>query len=136
MTIEFTVLSDLTLVVSVVYGGITDADLRQHFELLRADEAFMPEFDLLSDCRYITENLVTHKTIQEETMNSPYLPTARRAMLVERALERARGHQYGLYSSATEDHFLLTDDTATAIRWLGHEAHAERIMNYINLFKI
>lgn len=123
MAIAYSILSDLKLVVSRAWGRVTDEDLTEHFRVLTADSLFDHAYDLLSDCRYITENLVTHKGIQYETSKSPYLPSARRVLLVQTALQKARGRQFSIYSSETENHFLLTDDPDHAISWLGHEAH-------------
>ncbi len=128
MTIEYSILEDLELVITQTYGAVTDEQVVEHFRILSQDPKFKPNFLLLSDIRYITQNTITEENLKSEAKLSPYDRKTMRVILVKRSQERKKANQYGVHSTQSNAYYRVTDDIDDALSWLGIDQQAGLIL--------
>ncbi|PCJ60029.1 MAG: hypothetical protein COA79_09495 [Planctomycetota bacterium] len=121
MTIEYTILKDLHLVIIFTFDKVNDQASRKIFEEISRDDDFSPDFNQLSDARFITENMVTADGLRVVAQVSPFSKISKNALLVNRDLEKGRANQYGIFSTESNEFFLVTTELDYAVKWLGHE---------------
>lgn len=69
------------LVISRLWGAVTDREVYEHNQKLRSDPRFDPTYRQLTDLTGVTEIVVTTGMINETSLDQFFAPGTRRAMV-------------------------------------------------------
>lgn len=107
------------LIVSTLYGTLTDADLHRGLAALAADPAFDATFDHLVDGCGITQLEVTTAGVRVAAQTDRFAATSRRAIVVSGDAPYGVARMYQCLAPGDPDRLLVTRDPDEARRWLG-----------------
>ncbi|WNO10567.1 hypothetical protein [Teredinibacter sp. KSP-S5-2] len=123
MTIEYTILEDLELVVSRVYGTFTNDELYNHFSVLASDRRFCPRYSL----RYVSQMQVTPDGIKQAAKRKPFDSLSATVLLIPSSYEKGMAHFWGVLSTSSNAYFYVTDNVDDALERLGISAKKPNI---------
>src|SRR5688572_19219801 len=78
------------LVIGRAWGIVTGDDIHRHYDRLRADPDFSPEYRQLADLRDVERVEADSASVQREARRRTFSPSAKRAFVVQEA------HVYGM----------------------------------------
>ena len=106
------------LVVSTLYGHLTDRDLAVGVAALRADPAFDSTYDQLVDASAVTQLDVTTQGVRESARTDPFSDQSRRAIVVSDDAAYGLARMFQSMNTLEPDHGFITRDLDEAVRWL------------------
>ena len=107
------------LVISQAWGALTDDDVREHFQALRADPLFDPTYRQLIDMTGITEDLVAITTKQHESRNQVFAPGVRRAWVASGDYTFGMARMYAVAAEGQGQNIGVFRARREAEEWLG-----------------
>ena len=114
------------LIVITYVGAISFDDIRRIQTLAKQDRAFDPLFSVLLDGSHADLSAITDDDLMSIAMNTPMDLTARRAFVVNSAVNRGMAQQFYSLSElrGRSFPFALFDNLEAAIRWIATPASA------------
>ena len=119
MPAEYLIDVERKLVVSRAWGALTDADVREHYQALRADPLFDPTYRQLVDITGITNDLVDTGTKQQASQNQIFLPGVRRAWVASQDYTYGMARMYAVAGESKGQTIGVFRDRSEAEEWLG-----------------
>ena len=120
MPTEFTVHSQLSVVVSRGSGVFTHADFLDHMARVGADPQFHPDLNHIVDCRPITKMDLTQKQIMDLAGRSIFSARSRRAFVVSSDLQYGLTRMFAAYREIKAgQEVMVFQDLPAALAWLG-----------------
>ena len=106
-------------------GVLTDAEMLAHPQELLSDSDFDPSFDQIVDATTFSRLDVTTDAIMTLAEHSPFLPTSRRALVIESDMQFGLARQYLLFVDGDMKrlHAFRTMEDAEA--WLDDKADVQ-----------
>lgn len=111
------------LVISQAWGALTNDDVREHYEALRADPLFDPTYRQLVDMTGITEDLVDINTKRQASQNQIFAPGVRRAWVASEDYTFGMARMYAVAAESQGQTIGVFRARSDAEEWLG--LHAE-----------
>ena len=108
------------------WGDVTDQDLRELYDRIRADPAFDPSYSQLCDLRSVTGMTPSIETLRFLAQSRIFLPTAKRAYVVGREVDFALARLFQAYSEAEGGTVEVFRNKSDAEAWLGLSAEGKR----------
>jgi hypothetical protein len=109
----------LRLVRTHEWGVLTDEDLRGLYEQIRVDPAFEPSFRQLCDLREVTKITASVETLRSLAQTHIFVPGARRAFVVGRAVDFGLARLFQAYSEVEGQTVEVFRQIDEAEAWLG-----------------
>jgi hypothetical protein len=107
------------LVLSLGWGILSDADIREHYRQLRDDPAFDPAFRQLADIRDVSRVEASIPTIRDEARTWTFAPEARRALVARSDAPYGLARLFAAYWALEGGAVEVFRDLDDAARWLG-----------------
>ena len=107
------------LVISQAWGALTNDDVREHFQALRADPLFDPTYRQLVDMTGITEDLVDINTKRQESQNQIFVPGVRRAWVASGDYTFGMARMYAVAAESQGQTIGVFRARSDAEKWLG-----------------
>ena len=107
------------LVTSRAWGALTDDDVREHNQALRADPLFDPTYRQLVDMTGITEDLVDTTTKRRESQNQIFVPGVRRAWVASQDYTFGMARMYAVAAESQGQNIGVFRARSDAEEWLG-----------------
>jgi hypothetical protein len=131
MPCDYEIDTDLRLVRTRGWGVLTCADLTANRLQMSQDPAFRSDFSQLADLREVTVIDLSAGDIRELASDSPFVPEARRALVVATDVAFGLARMYGTYREtiSSEDQIRIFRNIRDAEQWLGlpaPNAHAAK----------
>lgn len=119
MTIEYTILKELELVVSRVYGIFTDEELFNHFTKLASDRRFNPSYSRLTDLRCVTHLAVTPGGLRMAAGELPFSQESMTALVITPVFAKEMASLWGVTATSSNAYYLITENLDDALTWFG-----------------
>jgi hypothetical protein len=123
---EYRIDPEKEIVFSHGRGCLTDEDLIDHQNRLRADPLFKPHFRQLADFRAVTRVEVKSDTIRRIARANPFGRGARRAAVVDTALKYGFVRMFEILTDEDLHEIRICADMAEARTWLGLDPEPAR----------
>jgi hypothetical protein len=107
------------LVISRLWGVVTEDEVRDHNRRLRTDPAFDPGYRQLADMRAITESRVGTDLINETSVDHFFTPGTRRAFVTATDANFGMARKYASQAEAEGQTIEVFRDLHRAEEWLG-----------------
>jgi hypothetical protein len=107
------------LVVSLLTDPVTDADVYDHNERLRADPRFDPNFIQLADMSGVTEILVTTGVIVDTARDQFFNPGVPRAFVATEDASYGMARMFATHAELLGQTIKVFRDRKEAEEWLG-----------------
>jgi hypothetical protein len=105
---------------SYMSGVFTDQELREHYELMRADPAFDPRFAQLCDIRAVSEMRLSAPVVRDVAQMSVFDPAAKRAVVVgDEAFHFGLARMFAITAETRGSQVRVFKDIDAAREWLG-----------------
>jgi hypothetical protein len=122
LSVSYSIDPDRGLVVSRLWGTLTEDDVREHNRKLRVDPAFDPGYRQLIDATGLTEILVGTQTITQTARDQYFTPGTRRALVATSEAAFGLARMFATRAEASGQTIEVFRDKARAEEWLGLEA--------------
>ena len=122
MTISYEIDQRERLVTSRLSGVVTNEEVRDHNEKLRADPEFDPGYRQLIDLSGITEVRVTTPTVSSAAQDQYFAPGSRRAFVAPTDVTFGLARMFALYAESGGHTIEVFRDRKKAEEWLGIRA--------------
>jgi hypothetical protein len=116
---EYQIDVERKLVTSRAWGALTDDDVREHYQALRADPLFDPTYRQLVDMTGITEDLVDTATKRRESQNQIFAPGVRRAWVASQDYTFGMARMYAVAAESQGQNIGVFRARSDAEEWLG-----------------
>jgi hypothetical protein len=116
---EYVIDIERRLVTSRAWGALTDDDVREHYDALRADPLFDPTYRQLVDMTGITKDLVGPGTKQQASQNQIFAPGVRRAWVASRDYIFGMARMYAVAAESKGQTLGVFRAMSEAEEWLG-----------------
>jgi hypothetical protein len=116
---EYQIDVERKLVTSRAWGALTDDDVREHYQTLRADPLFDPTYRQLVDMSGITKDLVDPSTKQHASQNQIFLPGVRRAWVASQDYTFGMARMYAVAAESQGQNIGVFRARSDAEEWLG-----------------
>ena len=116
---EYLIDVERKLVTSRAWGALTDDDVREHYEALRADPLFDPTYRQLVDMTGITEDRVDTATKRRESQNQIFVPGVRRAWVASQDYTFGMARMYAVAAENQGQNIGVFRARSDAEEWLG-----------------
>ena len=107
------------LVISRLWGGVTEDEVHDHNQRLRTDPKFDPSYKQLVDLTGITEILVGTKMINQTAADQFFAPGTRRAFAASSDATFGLARMFALRAEGGGQTIEVFRDLAKAEAWLG-----------------
>lgn len=122
MPAEYLIDIERRLVISRAWGALTDDDVCEHYQALRADPLFDPTYRQLVDMTGITKDLVGISTKQQASQNQIFAPGVRRAWVASQDYTFGMARMYAVSAESKGQSIGVFRDRSEAEAWLGLQA--------------
>jgi len=112
------------LVVSRWRGPLTEADVRELYDRLRADPAFDPTFRHIADLREVERVEASAEAIGSMARSSAFAPGARRALVAEADAVYGCARMFAAHAELTGSQVRVFRALGDAAQWLEFPAEA------------
>jgi hypothetical protein len=119
LPVSYSIDPDLRLVISRIWGTVTNDDVNEHDRQLRADPLLDPTYSQLADMSEVTLNLVSSNTVQETAREQFFVPGARRAFVVSDDASYGMCRKYATHAESFGQVITIFRDRNEAEAWLG-----------------
>jgi hypothetical protein len=119
MAAEYTIDRDRKLVTSRFWGTVTDDELHEHNQKLRADPDFDPHFRQLADMSEVAEIKVASRTINETSLDQFFNPGTRRAFVATAECVYGMARMFALRAEGLGQTIEVFRERDAAEDWLG-----------------
>jgi hypothetical protein len=119
MPVSYSIDRKRGLVISRLWGTMTDDDVREQRRKLRADPAFDPSYRQLIDMTGMTEIQVGAKTITEAAHDQYFAPGAKRAFVASSDAAFGLARMFAMRAEASGQAIEVFRDLRKAEEWLG-----------------
>ena len=116
---EYQIDVERRLVTSRAWGALTDDDVREHYQALRADPLFDPTYRQLVDMTGITEDRVDTATKRRESQNQIFVPGVRRAWVASQDYTFGMARMYAVAAENQGQNIGVFRARSDAEEWLG-----------------
>jgi hypothetical protein len=116
---SYSIDSEQRLVMSRIWGTVTNDEVDKHNEGLRADPAFDPTYRQLADMSDVVLNMVTASNVQETARDQYFAPGTRRALVVSDDATFGLCRMYATYAETLGQVVTVFRDRKAAEAWLG-----------------
>lgn len=110
---------DHRMVISRLWGTVTNDEVHQHNRRLRCDRLFDPTYRQLADMSDVTLNMVTSSNVQETARDQYFVPGTRRALVVSDDTTYGLCRMYATYAESLGQIVNVFRDRKSAEAWLG-----------------
>ena len=124
MPAEYTIDKQRRIILSRIYGEISDEEILQHRAELQSDPNFKPEFDQLNDYSEYTGN-VSADTLRKMANTRSFEEGSRRALVVSSKFTFGMGRMYQLSIRDPGEDFQVFHELKLAREWLGLDEPSE-----------
>ena len=107
------------LVTSLLWGAVTEDEVRDHNRRLRTDPAFDPDYRQLADMTGITEVIVGKEMINETSIDQFFNPGTRRAFVASSDATFGMARMFALQAEGLGQTIEVFRDIGRARSWLG-----------------
>ena len=107
------------LIVSRLWGAVTDGEVYEHNEKLRTDSRFDPTYRQLTDLSGVTEIIVSTGMINETSLDQFFAPGTRRAMVATNDGVFGMARMFALRAEGLGQTIEVFRDEQPAWEWLG-----------------
>lgn len=107
------------LVISRLWGAVTDDEVYEHNQKLRTDPRFDPTFSQLTDLTGVTEITVSTSMINETSLDQFFEPGTRRAMVAADDGVFGMARMYALRAEGLGQTIEVFREEQPAREWLG-----------------
>ena len=107
------------LVISRLWGAVTDNEVYEHNEKLRTDPRFDPTYRQLTDLTGVSEIAVSTSMINETSLDQFFAPGTRRAMVATDDGVFGMARRYALRAEGLGQTIEVFRDDKPARDWLG-----------------
>ena len=121
MPVSYSIDPDRRLVISRVWGTVTNDDVHEHDRRLHADPQFDPTYRQLADMSGVALNMVSSDTVQETAREEFFVPGTRRAFLVSDDTSYGMCRMYATHAESLGQVINIFRDRNAAEAWLGEE---------------
>lgn len=119
MPVSYSINRDQCLVVSRLWGTLTEDDVHEHNRKLRVDPAFDPGYRQLIDVTGLTEILVGTQAITETARDQYFTPGTRRAFVATSETAFGLARMFAMRAEASGQTIEVFRDRERAEEWLG-----------------
>ncbi|HMJ17038.1 MAG TPA: hypothetical protein VK478_01505 [Gemmatimonadaceae bacterium] len=119
MPAEYQIDVERKLVTCRAWGALTDDDVREHYQALRADPLFDPTYRQLVDMTGITEDRVDTATKRRESQNQIFVPGVRRAWVASQDYTFGMARMYAVAAENQGQNIGVFRARSDAEEWLG-----------------
>lgn len=119
MPVTYEIDPDRRLVISRLWGGVTEDEIDEHNRRLPADPRFDPAYRQLVDLTGITEVLVGTKMINDTARDQFFNPGTRRAFAASSDATFGLARMFALRAELGGQTIQVFRDIAKAEEWLG-----------------
>jgi len=116
---EYQIDVERKLVTCRAWGALTDDDVREHYQALRADPLFDPTYRQLVDMTGITEDRVDTATKRRESQNQIFVPGVRRAWVASQDYTFGMARMYAVAAENQGQNIGVFRARSDAEEWLG-----------------
>jgi hypothetical protein len=106
------------MVMSRVWGTVTNDEVDEHNRRLRADPLFDPTYRQLADMSEVTLNLVSADNVQETARDQYFAPGTRRALVVSDDTTFGLCRMYATYAESLGQVLSVFRERKEAEAWL------------------
>jgi hypothetical protein len=110
---------DRQLVVSKLWGAVTEDEVHDHNRKLRTDHAFDPSYRQLVDLTGLTEIIVSAKMIRQTSLDQFFNPGVPRAFVASSDAAFGMARMYALQAESGGQTIEIFRDLRKAEEWLG-----------------
>ena len=107
------------LVITRMWGVVTEAQVLDHNRRLRSDPAFNPDFRQLADMTEQTASNVSTKVVNEASADHFFNPGTKRAFVAPVDAIFGMSRKFALQSEAVGQTIQVFRDMGSAVKWLG-----------------
>jgi len=119
LPVSYSIDPNQKLVMSRIWGTVTNDEVGQHNRQLRADPLFDPTYRQLADMSDVTVNMVTFNNVQETARDQYFAPGTRRALVVSNDTTFGLCRMYATYAEGLGQVVTVFRDRKEAEAWLG-----------------
>ena len=109
------------MVMSRIWGTVTNDEVHQHNQGLRTDPLFDPTYRQLADMSDVTLNTVSADNVQETARDQYFVPGTRRALVVSDDVTFGLCRMYATYAETLGQVISVFRERKSAEAWLGLE---------------
>jgi hypothetical protein len=110
---------DQRLVISRIWGTVTNDEVREHNRRLRTDALFDPRYRQLADMCDVTQSLVSTTSIQETARDQFFAPGTRRAFVVSDDTSFGLCRMFAIHAESFGQVINVFRERKVAEAWLG-----------------
>jgi hypothetical protein len=111
--------SNRKLVITRLWGAVTEDEVHDHNRRLRTDPAFDPDYGQLADMTGVTEVVVSTKMINETAQDQFFTPGSRRAFVASGEATFGMARMFALQAEGLGQTIEVFRDLRQAEGWLG-----------------
>jgi hypothetical protein len=116
---DYTIDQERKLVVSRLWGTLTEDDVSGHNARLRADPRFNPGYQQLADLREITETKVGSRVVRDTARDQYFTPGVKRAFVADTDFVFALARMFASVAQTNGQVIEVFRDITDAQKWLG-----------------
>jgi hypothetical protein len=120
MPATYAIDSKQQLVISRLWGAVTEDEVHDHNRRLRSDPAFVPSYRQLVDMTGITEIKVGTGLINETSLDQFFAPGTRRAFIASSDAAFGMARMFALRAEGLGQVIEVFRDADKGREWLGH----------------
>jgi hypothetical protein len=117
--VTYTIDPNQKLVITRLWGAVTDDEVHDHNRRLRTDPVFNPGYRQLADMTGLTEILVSTKLIDETSVDQFFNPGTPRAFVASADAVFGLARKFALQAEAVGQTIQVFRDLESAENWLG-----------------
>jgi hypothetical protein len=124
MPVSYTIDANQKLVVSRLWGTVTEDEIHEHNTRLRNDPAFDPNYRQLTDLRGLIDTKVSTGVVRETARDQYFAANVKRAFVAETDFAFGMARMFAVHAESSGQTIEVFRDMPEAVRWLGVEPPA------------
>ena len=125
MPYSYRIDDDLQVVVTRAWGDLTDHDMREHIQRLRADPAFRPDYGHIVDLQDVTQVSASVATIQSNAILSIFDPGSRRAIIAAGDTAFGMARMFAFFAETVGQKVDVFRSSDKALEWMDLVSHGD-----------
>lgn len=129
MPTSYRVDRDRRVVFCRAWGELTSNDVLEHYQQMRDDPSFDPNFQQLGDLREVTKVTASMESVRDAARMHVFTPGTRRAFVADNDTIYGMARMFASYSHYADQDLEVFRDMSSAERWLGEQSPLPRVGN-------